>query len=45
MKASDPRYEWVEVWSGTFLLKEAEWYTTMKRRVEKHKEALKRKRI
>ena len=38
----DPRYEWVEVWPGTYQLHEAAWYTTMKRRVEKHKEALKR---
>ena len=36
----DPRYKWIEVWPGTYQLVENDWYTTMKRRVEKHKEAL-----
>jgi hypothetical protein len=38
----DPRYEWVEVWPGTFQLQEAKWYTIYKEIVEEHKDLLMR---
>jgi hypothetical protein len=36
----DPRYEWVEVWPGTFQLKETEWYGVYKEIVEEYKDLL-----
>lgn len=38
----DPRYEWVEVWPGTFQLRETEWYRMYKEIVEEHKDLLMR---
>jgi hypothetical protein len=38
----DPRYEWVEVWRDTFILKEAEWYKVYKEILEEHKDLIER---
>ena len=41
-KTTDPRYEWVEVWPGTFQLREAEWWRIAQEVMEEHKDLLKR---